>query len=94
MYREIKYVCQYLTNSINPSASANLQVTHRLAKGASTAIPTPEEGAELIAIADYSPLWFDELRLREGERVVFLSAMCPGWFKGQMGNKVLQKLQP
>ena len=48
----------------------------------------------MIAIADYSPLWFDELRLREGERVVFLSAICPGWFKGRMGTKVLQKLQP
>ena len=42
----------------------------------------------MVVIANYSPLWFDELQLRVGERVTFLGEICNGWFKGRIGNKI------
>ena len=46
------------------------------------------EGAQLVVTANYSPLWFDELQLRVGERITFLCEICPGWFTGRLGSKV------
>ena len=66
------------------------KVAHRLTPRTPLegAILPPAEGSELAVTADYSPLWFDELRLRAGERVTFLCQICPGWFRGRQGGKV------
>ena len=56
------------------------KVAHRLTPRTPLegSILPPAEGSELAVTADYSPLWFDELRLRAGERVTFLGQICPG----------------
>ena len=47
----------------------------------------PTRGSQLIVVKAYSPQYFDEMELKEGDIVAFMDELEMGWWRGmKLGN--------